>query len=195
MNAIAQKIAIDIFKQVVVTFLAKSIISSNGTAKITALPKESAKLGGSISGLEISFVHNSKNNVQQETQSLENFLVVLDWKNKNILFKSWLSSLEKDTENIKTIPVDAPKLIDTAPSTTATAKVIEHPTVLVMNSIRESLDKINASYQAIEDKIEFNKNKFFSSFRTTNYQPLVDNFSRHYQLLNNRLSLFERFCK
>ncbi len=58
-----------------------------------------------------------------------------------------------------------------------------------VNSVGHSIEEINHNLKKLKDEIEYHNTKYFSNWRTFNYDDIIENLKKKNNLLNCRLDL------
>lgn len=165
MEIIAQKILIDVTKQVISNFVVQNLFPGKKRLETSFLKKDIYN----NTLMQTTFTHNPKNSIPKETEIFENFLNQLDWRQLEPVYEKHISELQEKYRD--------------------QSKNDSHS--LMYSLVKQAFDDARDAYKKILEKIEQNKLKYFVSFRTTNYTLVLQNFLDKKSLFEKRLETFQ----
>lgn len=211
MELVTKQVVVDVMKQLFVTVATRALIGKQGlpfASSTSSSSTNSHSLSSEIdttlfvNGIRLDdFKHNPKNNIIQESKRAQEYISRLDWKFTLTLIDSCISNLEANVQ--KSIAHTASNSMTSAKSTSNSIAADDNKTpqapldasyTTLLGSLKENLKTINTKIKEINDKIEFNKEKYWAAYRTTNYEVYINELITACRLFTSRWGMLEKFA-
>ena len=111
----------------------------------------------------------------------------------NILQSSMINSHPDVKTTFETLDLEARLQVIQAIITNTHSE--KEPIKIALTNLHEILNSIKKEIEVLQEKMTMNEEKYFSSWRTPDYLPLLDNIEKHSQTLNTRLDLLLNVVK
>lgn len=162
---IGTQIAFDVCRQIATNVISRQISSTFSTVT----PRQNIN---STPSLSLDFKHIPKNNIHVETKRVKAFLQKYGWELYYPYIKSKLEGLLQSCKN---------------------ANANSDSERILLQSFYDLVCEIEVNYQTILQKIKTNEDKYFASWRHTNYEDVTDDFTKNHAIFEYRLNNVLKF--